>query len=83
MRAQHAEYCADDGIIILARTHCFGQIKITDRNAVIALCDSLTSVPFSHKPKKAIICPVLMKIKWEEKKNKRENTLPVGIPSIP
>lgn len=74
LRAQHAEYCGDARIIILAQTHCFGQTKITDRNTVIVLCDSLTSVSFSHKSKKAIICLVLMKIKWEGKKNKRKYT---------
>lgn len=44
MRAQRAECCGDAGIIILARTHCFGQTKITDRNTVIVLCDSFVTV---------------------------------------
>lgn len=75
LRGQHPEYSGDSGIIVLAWTHCFGQTKITDRNKVIVICDSLTSVPFSHKPKKEIICPVLMKIKRKKKKKKKIHCL--------
>ena len=35
LRAQYADYCDDDGIIILAQTHCFGQMKNTDTGMAI------------------------------------------------
>lgn len=84
LRAQYTEYCDGDRIIILAQTRCFGQIKKyrhSHSNSACGLGHSFTSVPLSHKTKKDVLCPVLVKIWGWGGGEKQESTLTVSISS--